>query len=426
MGQRKGGHRDANLSSVRGGRTGSRKRGSGRSLAQGSGSDRVEFPYEDYEAMDAALGDILRGERATAGKSLLDVERDLKIKAVYIAAIENSDLGAFSSPGFIAGYVRSYARYLGLDPEWTFERFQRESGFYGVHGFSAKQADAAKRRLADAPGRKIDPNDVIKAARVNFAPERERWSDKIEPGALGSIAVLIALVAGIGYGGWAVLHDIQRLQFAPVEEAPESFAELDASTLERLGAPDFEAETPGLSVAESDFDRIYRPQPLEAPVVTPRDRPLASLDPDATGALVEAPVRLADRAANAPDPRPDAVQLTERAPDEVIVFAVRQTWVQVTSATGVVLLERNLDAGETFTLPPASQQPQMRTNNGGSIYFMLNGVAFGPAGPPNAVARDIVMTADAISETYFIADPNADPDLPRVADLVLGAADEEN
>ena len=80
--------------------------------------------FDDFELR---LGDLMRGERATLGKSLLDVQRELKIKATYIAAIENADLSAFETPGFVAGYVRSYARYLGMDPEWAFERFCAEA-----------------------------------------------------------------------------------------------------------------------------------------------------------------------------------------------------------------------------------------------------------------------------------------------------------
>eukprot|EP00581_Thalassiosira_minuscula_P034485 CAMPEP_0184465012 /NCGR_PEP_ID=MMETSP0740-20130409/59883_1 /TAXON_ID=385413 /ORGANISM="Thalassiosira miniscula, Strain CCMP1093" /LENGTH=81 /DNA_ID=CAMNT_0026839695 /DNA_START=272 /DNA_END=514 /DNA_ORIENTATION=+ len=60
--------------------------------------------FDDFELK---LGDVMRGERATMGKSLLDVQRELRIKASYIAAIENSDPSAFDTPGFIAGYVRS-------------------------------------------------------------------------------------------------------------------------------------------------------------------------------------------------------------------------------------------------------------------------------------------------------------------------------
>ncbi len=34
-----------------------------------------------FDDFDVRLGDLMRGERATLGKSLLDVQRDLKIKA---------------------------------------------------------------------------------------------------------------------------------------------------------------------------------------------------------------------------------------------------------------------------------------------------------------------------------------------------------
>ena len=51
--------------------------------------------FDDYEVR---LGDLLRGERATLGKSLMDVQRELRINANYISAIENCDYGAFERP----------------------------------------------------------------------------------------------------------------------------------------------------------------------------------------------------------------------------------------------------------------------------------------------------------------------------------------
>ena len=399
-----------------------KKRGKA-SMGQNRAEDRVQaVPFEELAALEVPLGDLLRGERATLGKSLLDVERELKIKAAYIAAIENGDLSAFSSQGFIAGYVRSYARYLSLDPEWTFDRFCGESGFSGVHGFSARQAVEAKRSLAEAPGR-IDPNDVIKAARVSFTPERERLFSNIEPGALGSVLVLVALVAGIGYGAWAVLHDVQRLQFAPVEQAPDTLAQLDA-----LGgaAPDgtFGTGLPddaATSLPRADaLDRLYRPQALDMPVMTPRDQPLATLDPDEVGALAPPVNRLAGAAAPVEEPLPgSAVQVTERTEDQVVLFAVRPSWVRVTAASGTVIFEGTLDAGDSYELPISEVPPTLRAGNSGSLYFAVNGVTMGPAGPGTSVARDVVLSADAISDSYVIADATTDPDLAEVAALVL-------
>ena len=49
----------------------------------------------------------------------------------------------------------------------------------------------------------------------------------VEPRAVGSIMVLVALLGGIGFGGWSVLQEVQRVQFAPVEQTPDVVAEVD-------------------------------------------------------------------------------------------------------------------------------------------------------------------------------------------------------
>ena len=69
--------------------------------------EQDEVQPKGFDDFEVRLGDMMRGERATLGKSLLDVQRELRIKASYISAIENCDPDAFETPGFIAGYVRS-------------------------------------------------------------------------------------------------------------------------------------------------------------------------------------------------------------------------------------------------------------------------------------------------------------------------------
>ena len=395
--------------------------------------DGRSLPFDEQDTLDVSLGDLMRGERATLGKSLLDVERELKIKAAHIAAIENADLSVFATKGFVAGYVRSYARYLGMDPEWTFRRFSQEAGFYGVHGDSALQAQKAKRVFGDAP-RRVNPNDVMSSARVSFAPERESFFSRLEPGALGSALVLLLLVSGIGYGAWSVLTEIQRVQFVPVDEAPEIVASLDPveaaglMTMAEAELPD--ATTPRMPTVDP-VDRLYRPQALETPVMTPRDGAIATLDPDSVGAFATLDPDSVGAFATPGLSRPaapeesfelaGAVQVTE-APttDEVVLFAVRPSWIRVSSASGTVLFEGTLDAGDSYTLPEGADLPTLRAGNSGSLYFAVNGVTLGPAGPGTSIARDVVLTADALSDNYVMADAAADPDLPRVAALVLG------
>ena len=47
--------------------------------------------FESYDSFEISLGELLRGERATLGKSCSDVQKDLKIKAIYIKAIESCE-----------------------------------------------------------------------------------------------------------------------------------------------------------------------------------------------------------------------------------------------------------------------------------------------------------------------------------------------
>ncbi len=111
--------------------------------------------FDDFELR---LGDIMRGERATLGKSLLDVQRELKIKAAYIAAIENADPAAFETPGFVAGYVRSYARYLGMDPDWAYRTFCDEANFSATHGMTGtprRPRSEPRAGRADLPRRPL-------------------------------------------------------------------------------------------------------------------------------------------------------------------------------------------------------------------------------------------------------------------------------
>ena len=61
----------------------------GKSFRRAKAADDVKS--KGFDGFDLRLGDLMRGERATMGKSLLDVQRELKIKAAYIAAIENAD-----------------------------------------------------------------------------------------------------------------------------------------------------------------------------------------------------------------------------------------------------------------------------------------------------------------------------------------------
>jgi cytoskeletal protein RodZ len=369
-----------------------------------------------FDDFDLRLGDLMRGERATLGKSLLDIQRELKIKATYIAAIENADVSAFETPGFIAGNVRSYARYLGMDPDWAFEKFCREANFEVAHGMSAAASSVTLNamRARQASG---EPRESFGELNPSFVPRGDSLFSRIEPGALGSVAVLVALIGALGYGGWSVLQEVQRVQLAPVEQAPAVVAELDPLS-EVQGQPEADAAAadPVLAAngATADpLERLYQPEALDAPVMTPRDGPIAAINPRDTGAMGAdaTSVAMAEAAAE------DTVQVVADAKPGVEVLAVRPSWVRVSAADGTVLFEKILDAGERYAVPPLEQAAVLRAGNSGSVYFVVNGATYGPAAPGAQVVKNVALSVEALTSSYAVADLSGDADLAQFVNV---------
>ncbi|MBQ4825078.1 DUF4115 domain-containing protein [Leisingera sp. HS039] len=357
--------------------------------------------FDDFELK---LGDIMRGERATMGKSLLDVQRELRIKASYIAAIENSDPSAFDTPGFIAGYVRSYARYLNMDAEEAFQDFCTESGFTVAHGMSAEASSRTKDGAGPAVTSTGLGGDAFASPNTPFIPAPSSFLSQIEPRAVGSLMVLAALIGGIGYGGWAVLKEVQQVQFAPVDQTPAVLADLDPLNSAVLNAAG-DAQDP----AAEALDRLYRPQALDVPVLVARDAPISTLDPSALGnfAAPEVP-SLAFAEASLPYEGGGPLQLVPQVVAEVEpgveMVAVRPSWVQVTAADGSVILETIMDAGQRFEVPLTEDAPRLRTGESSAIYFAVNGEHFGPVGERGQVSKNIDLSMDAITNRFALAD----------------------
>lgn len=398
--------------------------------------DQDDVAPKGFDDFDLRLGDVLRGERATMGKSLLDVQRELRIKAAYIAAIENSDPSAFDTPGFIAGYVRSYARYLGMDPDDVFDKFCTESGFVPAHGMSAQASSIRKREDVAKPAATSPVRDPFADPNTPFAPGAESIFSRIEPGAVGSLLVLVLLIGAIGFGGWSVLREIQRVQLSPVDQTPVVLSDLDPLDSSAPGGASGETFKEATGPSPEAFDRLYRPQALDVPVLVARDAPISTLDPSAMGSFrdVQRSHALAqsemDPAAG-PLSQQDAIaralaeaqgEATAPAMPKVVadgaprvaLFAVRPAWVRVRAADGTVIFEKILDAGEDYVLPQTEMPPTLHAGMSGSVYFSVNGELYGPAGSGTQTTRNVALSTNAIRDRYTPADPEGDPQLRKV------------
>ncbi|MQQ07425.1 DUF4115 domain-containing protein [Epibacterium sp. SM1979] len=372
----------------------------GRLTQRKSKSGETTSSPKSFDDFELKLGDVMRGERATMGKSLLDVQRELRIKAAYIAAIENTDPTVFDTPGFIAGYVRSYARYLNMDADAAFDQFCEESGFEVAHGMSA---DASGRKPS---GKGLQStgglgSEAFVSPNTPFIPASDGILSQIDPRAIGSLVVLLGLIGGIGYGALAVLKEVQQVQFAPVEQVPVVQSELDP--LQGILLAEAEAnEDPAIQA----LDRLYRPPALDVPVLVSRDAPISTLNPSQLGNFVtpdRPSISLAGASVSAEQPDDLGVvqpQVVADLAPTLTMVAIRPSWVQVTAADGSVIYEAIMEAEQTYEVPLTENAPRLRTGESSAIYFATNDTQFGPVGDRGQVSKNIELSVNAVSDRF--------------------------
>ena len=376
-------------------------------LAYNSQTNKTDRPkgFDDFELK---LGDTLRGERATLGKSLVEVQHELKIKAAYISAIENCDPIAFDTPGFVAGYVRSYARYLNLNPDEVFAKFCEESGFTTVHGMSNK-ASSIKSNTDSAllPSENfIDGEKLFSKSPTAILDNSAKTFDKIEPGSIGSLVALICVVCGIGYGGLNLFNQIQTVEISPSEASPIVLTEISSGLLrEDLNNP----KTSGVTIDQ--LDRLYRPQALDVPVLTARDAPISTLDPSfSNNFAMKEQLNIPEIATNGSEAgitekllsdgfEEVSIQVVQDLPPSIAVLVAESAWVQITAADGTVIYENIMLPGEEFVLPQLEVPPKLRAGMSGYVYFSVNGELFGPVGSGTSVRKNVELSASNISST---------------------------
>ena len=63
------------------------------------------------------IGETLVAARRQQGVSLADAAAETRVRESYLAALEEEDFSALGGDVYVKGFLRSYARFLRLDPE---------------------------------------------------------------------------------------------------------------------------------------------------------------------------------------------------------------------------------------------------------------------------------------------------------------------
>jgi cytoskeletal protein RodZ len=176
------------------------------------------------------IGQQLQSQREGLGLSRLDVERQIKIRELYIFALENGQINDLPSSVQGRGMLNNYAAFMNLDPEALQTRF--------AEGLQQKRLE----KIAEETAQK-NRNELKK-----YSAPVTSWRRYLTPDLLigGSVfAVLFILII------WGALQVIGSSQQLP-KPTTDSIASILIST-----------ETPTLSLTEAapSSDLTTTPQP---------------------------------------------------------------------------------------------------------------------------------------------------------------------
>jgi len=360
--------------------------------------EKVEL--RGYDSYTVTLGDKLRGERATLGKTLDDIQKETRLRIEFLLGIENADITAFPAPSFIAGYVRSYASHLNLDPDECFNQFCKESGFIGLQS----EIDGKKRNKVIKPTKLLDEpilNPQIQKKKINNG-----ILNNFSFSGLFSLTALLVLILGLGYGGVTVLNEVQKVNLSPINQSPSVQSISSTSIDENSFFDDVDSNNTNIA-SNSDLEEFYRPTELVLPLMTPRDGPISAIDPAISGVYVE------DKNSIISESNQEDIiqvkknpQVIEEDLPSVYVVAQKPAWVRIYEPNGNILFENILDTGQRYEVPQSAQTAMLRAGNSGSVYLMIDNNFYGPLGTATGVAKKVNLRAETILENYTLVENN--------------------
>ena len=221
----------------------------------------MDFEARDdgaYEDSFRHIGADLNAARLERGLQINEIAHLLRISKGYLKNLEAGEFDQLPGPTYVSGYLRTYAREIGLDPTEITQRYR---------------------------------------ALLGAGEDRPQYSfpvDKQRPQRSGAMmASIVVIFAVAGYGGWYALGKPDVISSIMQDTQPEIVAAPQVETTvtepDNLGSAD--AEQPELVEAA--------PPVVEEPAVA--SAPPASAKPEAADTLNAAPLEVAG---NENDPAP--------------------------------------------------------------------------------------------------------------------------
>lgn len=280
------------------------------------------------------IGTILREERERQGLTLDAVSNKIKITRTCLAAIEEGNEGALPHPVYAKGFIKNYARLLGVDQETFLKSL-------------AEVYQPEEPPLQEVPLLRDLPDDD---GCCEVKP-----GAKLRTGPVVAVAVGLILLAGLG---WYVFSHISSKSSeeapattektpaeTPVPTVPSKVAPIPESAPSQSVTPPAVPEPKAETKVPTETSSVAESKAQVVP--TPEDRAtqdIATSGPTSPAASAVPPAATE----TAPTASSKSFSVGDHGAHVVSIVAKERCWLQA-GADGGTMRDAMLEKGETFT-----------------------------------------------------------------------------
>ncbi|MCE2563859.1 helix-turn-helix domain-containing protein [Komagataeibacter sp. FNDCF1] len=326
----------------------------------------------------ASVGDILRARREELGWNLPDVAAWLRIRLPYLEALESGHAAELPGSAYAIGFLRTYAKALGLESEPLAERFKTET-----RGAFTRRTELSFPM--PLPERGLPTGVLLLCGIVILVGAYIGWYRLSSSGGAPDIPTRLTL-PGLSSSTTTASPQVASM-LPPAEERP---APQPLPPQEREALTGVPATTPA-------------PQPSSPPMPAAPSQPLEKMGEDRN--LLTQPSAAAQS--------PAAAAATT---DAVTLNATAATWVQVRKTGGPVLYDHVLQPGETWQAPADQTGLVLTVGNAGGLTLSTGSVTTQPLGRNGEVRRNIPLNPAAVADGSVMHAPapvqNIHPAMP--------------
>ncbi|WP_135080016.1 helix-turn-helix domain-containing protein [Terasakiella sp. SH-1] len=387
------------------------------------------------------VSELLKTSRERAGQELQTVSDVLRIRYVYLEAIEAGRYEDLPGKTYVVGFVRAYAEYLGLDAGEVVNRFKAEidglegrselmfpspvteqsvpSGAiimiglvillvaYGGWYFLSSQDRSMAELVPDLPAKFAEMVDKVKDTKkaVDEEPKEEAVAENkpeekpVEPVSQADTQdmakkAMEAVKKAEEKEKAAAPVEVKPVETVKVEEKPEKKIEKKVEETVKKPVEKKKQETveKTKAVVEKKKEEVTKKaekkpaetvkkveKKVEEKIAVAEKKPVDEVKPKVE-TLAETTVDVEEEQPAKPQP------MTEK----VLLKAIDYAWIQVTNDQGTVLHTQVLNEGDEYQVP-ATQGLILRTGNAGGLEIFVDGTKAPSIGEAGEVRRKVLM-----------------------------------